>query len=36
MREDWFNKYPLDSLIFDSPNFQKYVSSGGWREEKLK
>lgn len=25
MREDWFKTYPLDSLIFDTPNLSKYV-----------
>lgn len=35
MREDWFKSYPLDSLIFDSPNLTKYVSSNNWKEEKL-
>jgi broad specificity phosphatase PhoE len=35
MREDWFGKYPLDSLIFDTPHLAKYVSPAGWKQEEL-
>ena len=33
MREDWFKKYPLDDLIFDSGHAGKYVRMGEWEEE---
>ena len=32
MREDWFKKYPLDDLIFDSGHAGKYVRMGEWEE----
>lgn len=35
MREDWFSSYPLNSLIFDTPNIEKYVKRENWKEEKL-
>ncbi len=33
MREDWFSKYPLDDLIFDSVHAPKYLRIEDWQEE---
>ena len=35
MREDWFSHYPLNSLIFDSQNRQKYINMESWKQKKL-
>jgi hypothetical protein len=35
MREDWFSKYPLDSLVFDTPHISKYFNTANWKEKKL-
>lgn len=35
MREDWFSSYPLNSLIFDTPNLEKYIKRESWKEVKL-